>query len=299
MELDEENLNAYWTKDVNGNRKFFIINEAIMSKLCILGEDVKPAFAGSQITAPKIEFSLDEDFKQKMFSMMDEIKNILTEGGAPMVDDKTPVVEEPVIEEEQVVEPIVEEEPVVEPEVEPVDAGEPAPAQDFEDQTPKDDEEVCPKCGKPLDECECDEDKKTYNLEEIPEYVELRTNYSALEGNYDTLNTDYEALKAEVEGLRTFKAEIERKEKEEMIGRFYMLSEEDKKDVVDNIDSYSLDDIEAKLSILCVRNKVSFSLDEDIDNSNPVVYNLTGGANPGSVDTPEWVKAIQEVAKTL
>ena len=36
---------------------------------------------------------------------------------------------------------------------------------------------------------------------------------------------------------------------------FYMLSDEDKKEVIENIDSYSLDDIEAKLSILCVRNK--------------------------------------------
>ena len=48
-----------------------------------------------------------------------------------------------------------------------------------------------------------------------------------------------------------------------MIASFYMLSDEDKKDVVANIDTYSLDDIEAKLSIICVRNKVSFNLDDD------------------------------------
>jgi hypothetical protein len=39
MELDEKTLDATWTKDINGNPKFFIINEAIISKLCILGED--------------------------------------------------------------------------------------------------------------------------------------------------------------------------------------------------------------------------------------------------------------------
>ena len=39
----------------------------------------------------------------------------------------------------------------------------------------------------------------------------------------------------------------------------------DKKDVIENIDTYSLDDIEAKLSIICVRNKVNFNLEDDND----------------------------------
>jgi hypothetical protein len=50
MELDEHSLNASWTKDSNGQPQFFIINEAIMSKLCILGEDVEPCFEGASIT---------------------------------------------------------------------------------------------------------------------------------------------------------------------------------------------------------------------------------------------------------
>jgi hypothetical protein len=52
MELDEETLDATWTKDRNGKPKFFIINEAIIEKLCILGEDNEPCFEGSHITAP-------------------------------------------------------------------------------------------------------------------------------------------------------------------------------------------------------------------------------------------------------
>ena len=70
-----------------------------------------------------------------------------------------------------------------------------------------------------------------------------------------------------------------------------MLSDELKKDVADNIDSYSLEDIEAKLSILCVRNKVSFDL-EDNTETEPVSYSLNdvGSAND---NVPEWVKAIQ------
>ena len=76
------------------------------------------------------------------------------------------------------------------------------------------------------------------------------------------------------------------------------LSEEDKKDVVTNIDKYSLDEIEAKLSIICVRNKVSFNLDEENHKDDPMVYNL-GGSIEEDATTPAWVKAALKTAQTL
>lgn len=83
-----------------------------------------------------------------------------------------------------------------------------------------------------------------------------------------------------------------------MIASFYMLSDEDKADVVANIDTYSLDDIEAKLSIICVRNKVSFDLDEDKSHNKngPTVFNLDNGEDDSM---PAWVKRAMSVAKTL
>ena len=62
MELDEKIIDAHWTKDENGKKQFFIINEGIISKLCILGEDTEPCFEGSQIT--KVQFSFEDGFKQ-------------------------------------------------------------------------------------------------------------------------------------------------------------------------------------------------------------------------------------------
>ncbi|MBQ9657354.1 MAG: hypothetical protein IJV31_01130 [Clostridia bacterium] len=47
MELDEDTLSAFWSKDSNGRPEFFIINEALLSKLCILGDDNEPCFEGS------------------------------------------------------------------------------------------------------------------------------------------------------------------------------------------------------------------------------------------------------------
>ena len=314
MELSENPnyLDAYWTKDGNGNKEFFIINEAIISKLCILGEEFEPCFEGGSIEAPKIEFSLEDSFKEQLLSMMTELTNILNEGGAKMVDnDKTPVVEEPVVDpvvdadpapadpaEEPAVDPVVEEpaaDPVVDtdPVADPTDA-DPAPVAEFAEGKKDDDKEVCPECGKPVDECTCEEDKKKkeYVLEEIPEYVELQSNHADLETKYSTLLSDYEALKAEKDTLAEFKANVDKKEKEALIASFYMLSDELKKDVVDNIDTYSLEDIEAKLSILCVRNKVSFDLENDNKETDPISYNLndTGSSND---NVPEWIKAIQ------
>ena len=307
MELseDEKYLDAYWSKDLKGNKQFFIINEAIISKLCILGEEFEPCFEGANITAPKIEFSFEDSFKEQLFSMMTEIKNILNEGGANMgTENNTPVVEEPVVEEPVVETPVVEEPAAVDPEPvvkEPVVTEEPAnepvepaaaPSAEFVKEDDDKKEEVCPECGKPLDECECEkEKKKEYVLEEIPEYVELQTKYAELETKMNELTSAHDALKIEHEALVAFKANVDKKEKEALINSFYMLSDELKKEVVDKIDEYSLEDIEAKLSIICVRNKVSFDLEEN-KKTDPISYSLNDEGSSND-NVPEWIKAIQ------
>ena len=270
MELDEKIINAHWTKDKNGKQQFFIINEAIISKLCILGENEEPCFEGASIR--KVQFSFEDSFKEQLFSMMNEIKNILEEGGTSMDLDNKPaeVVETPVEEvvEETIVEeaPATVEAPVEEPVVE-------TPVEEPAAEEPATQEEVV-----------------AYNLEEIPEYVELNTKYASLV-------EDYNSIMAEITGLREFKRQIERKDKEAMIAQFYMLSDEDKKDVRENIDTYSIDDIEAKLSVICVRNKVKFDLDdEEPVVEQPTTYNLDSEVIEDSV--PAWIKAVkQTVAK--
>ena len=375
MELDENLIDAHWTKDANGKPQFFIINEAIISKLCILGENCEPCFEGAQIT----KFSLDENFKEELFSMMKEIKEILNEGGTPVFttyaveigDSLWTAIYDYLVSnfaDEECefcsiyrVEGIYEEgdqkfailqhrtsmdyfrmnftlteegfsvsEELIAVEKEFVPAGEPQFALDAYDtyvaeyaaskkpaqEEPEEEEEkVCEKCGKPLDECDCedeeDEDKKDkYVLEEIPEYMELSQNYSAMQEEYDAAKATYAAdkeaweadkasLEAQIEELTVFKKSIERKEKEKMINEtFYMLSPEDKKEVIDNIDSYSLDDIEAKLSILCVRNKVSFSEEEEQpQHVDPVTYSVTGMDEEDNL--PAWVKAVLGKQKTM
>jgi len=83
-----------------------------------------------------------------------------------------------------------------------------------------------------------------------------------------------------------------------MINSFYMLSDAEKADVVNNIDKYSVDDIEAKLSVICVRNKVNFNLDEDDKEEDaPLTFNLDETNTDSAV--PAWVKAVLETSKNL
>lgn len=268
MELYEPTLKGFWSENDNEKPSFFIINEAIISKLCILGEDVEPCFEGAQIT--RVQFSFDPDFQQKLFNLMEQVKEIEEKGGADSVEDiKTPEMEEEVLDNEK------EEELPAEPEVEET----PEEAEEEELQEEKEEEAE-----------EKEEDKEVkYNLDEVQEYIELKSNYEALQ-------TQFDEMKAEYDKLVEFKLEVDRKEKQAMIDSFYMLNEEDKKDVIDNIDKYSIDDIEAKLSVICVRNKVSFDLDKDKEEEVPTVFNLED--NEEDV-IPAWIKAAMATKKEM
>ena len=266
MELYEPTLDGFWSESDNGEPSFFIINEALISKLCILGEDVEPCFEGAQIT--RVQFSFDEGFQTKLFNMMEQVKKMIKEGGTDSVEDvKAPEMDEQVVEEPEIVE---EEAPEVEE----------APAVAEEEVAP---EEAQPEQVDEQPEQEIEDKKIEYNLEEVQEYIELQSKYEDLEIKYNN-------MKAEYEKLVEFKKVADRKEKQEMIDRFYMLTDEEKKDVIDNIDSYSVDDIEAKLSVICVRNKVSFDLDDEKNEKPTNTFNLL---NDGIVDdmVPSWIKA--------
>lgn len=310
MELHNELTKGSWTIDDNGMPKFFIINEAVIQKLCILGEQVEPCFEGASMSA---HFALDDDFKTRLFSMMEELKTALQEGGTTQMNQENERLEEQEMlepETEFKKKPDEEEEeeknnpPADQKEEESKDPEEKENSEDDDDDEDKKkkklnhaheeenkDEEKCPDCGKPKSECTCDEDKKkNYSLEEIPEYVELAKQFALA-------TAKVEALEQEIAPLREFKAKADLKEKQDMIASFYMLNDADKADVIANIDKYSVADIEAKLAIICVRNKVNFSLDDDNTNTAPIVYQL--GNSDSADDVPAWIKAVRQTAESM
>lgn len=398
MELDKGTLDATWTKDNRGIPQFFIINEAVVSKLCILGEDCEPCFEGATIT--DVQFSFDDQFKQTLYSMIKELDELLKGGETQVftryaveigdrlwsslyryleqtypqgedcycsiysiegiyeeqgqkftilenrVDQKLyrlnfsltedgfkaedtlievtktykPVNQQPQFNAEDVA--AYETEYKKKKEEEKADKTEKTEDSKSEDKKEEKTEEKetqeeskeegGSKEEKPEDKPEEKEDKSEdnkeekeeddekkkkkdkskFSLDEIPEYVELSTQYSELQASYA-------ALEEEVASLREFKASAEKAEKEEMINGFYMLSDEDKANVIENIDTYSLREIEAELSIICVRNKVNFSLDEETTpEETPTTYNLNNGEF-GDETMPAWIKAAMNVEKRM
>jgi hypothetical protein len=97
MEFKPETLKGNWQKNYENGLDFFIINDAIIQKICILGDDVEPCFEGASVTAPDVslKFTLDDNFRHTLFSMMQDLKNALDGGGQQMDNlEKTVVVED-------------------------------------------------------------------------------------------------------------------------------------------------------------------------------------------------------------
>jgi len=344
MELDEYLTHGEWTTLDNTKMEFFIINEAVVSKLCILGEDMEPCFEGANITNSTTQYSFDRGtFANQLLSLMQDIKGILSKGGKPAMfelynvelgDDmwKSTYAIATGINEKYIVEGVynntddtpdqyfliasdeennrvrinfsiaedgattygIQEGFEIPEDYAPVFTRE-AVSEYLAAQveaTPAANEGNSGESGEP----ESDNNVGTYKLEEIPEYVEAMQNLENLRQEFAALKESAEAASAELATLREYKNTIERKDKQAMIDSFYMLSDAEKKPVVDKINEYSVEEIEEKLSVICVRNKVSFAK-EDEGNTGATTYNLEDGVNNDS--TPDWVKAVMETAKTL
>ena len=305
MELDEKTLKGHWSTNTNKGVEFFIINDAMFSKLCILGEDVEPCFEGASVTAPDVssKFSKDDSFIPSLFSMIEQLKTTLQEGGYIMDGQTTQAVEETVVTEEvkdtefQVIEGTTEEAAEVEESVVEENFSE---IKDNVIETVMDENQDTIEEFKKAEEDEKseekEEDKKTSEDEDEETFKcgkDDKEKYSLLEEELSELKNQYALLETEVQELRSFKAEVEDAQKDEMINSFCMLSDEDKADVIENKSKYSLDEIEAKLSVICVRKKVSFDLDSDNkEETAPTTFSLDSlDADAG---LPEWLKAVEK-----
>lgn len=249
MELQEETLEGHWATDNNLGVEFFIINDAVFSKLCILGDDIEPCFEGSAVTSPEVSknFTMDKEFSQTLFTMMNELKDALSsKGGLDMPEEfaeQTETTEEQSTEfVEETVEETVAEESVdyTSAEEAPVDAE--AENGEFEkSEEDKDDSEDSSA-----------DFSKNKEIEEEP-----ASEYSAEE--FAALQEEIEALRAECQELREFKLNVENEQKDALINSYYMLSEEDKREIMEHKSEFTLDEIKAKLAVIYVEKNVDFS----------------------------------------
>lgn len=355
MELDENSLTGFWSKDENSNCEFFIINDAIFSKLCMLGDDVEPCFEGSSITAPNISknFTLDKEFTRTLYQMMTELQQTL-KGGEKTVEDElkkksndssapiTPAEPAQVAEENTT--PTGQDNPSntstetnnsTEAPAEnnggttpgettaTIDSGENSgeggnsseeggnsgesggdtsgsgdgdggsDGSGSSDYTKKDDEDDKKSDEDKEDKKDDGEDKKEDDDDE-----DTKKKYSLIVEQLNEIQASFAALQTEhqktLETLAQFQkvaeaAEMEKKDA--LIAEFSMLSDEDKKDVIEHKAEYSLETIKSKLAVMCFDKKVSYTV-------APKEEAVTVSIDTTSQSAmPEWLKAVEERRK--
>lgn len=261
MELDEQTLKGHWSEDTKSGIEFFIIDDAIFSKLCILGDDVEPCFEGASVNA-STDYSLDngKEFTHSLYSMMKDLKEVLTqfslEGGNTSMNENEKLNEEIVEETAQKVLETPNSDFTAEAQVsaegEAVSSeGETAPA--VEDSAEE-------KNSENLDENIENDFSKNENIiegensnEEVVPVVETvsKEEYSLLEEKFNNLQSEYDALKNDYDSLYAFKKSIEDQEKLDLIQKeFSMLSVDDTAEILENRDKYSLNEIKSQLSVI-------------------------------------------------
>lgn len=277
MEIDEKTLKGEWSKNYNSGIEFFIINDGIFSKLCILGEDFEPCFEGASITKPKVSSTftkVDDNFKRTLFNMMQDLKFAL-EGGPKMEDNK----DLSTLEEKEVTTTFTKEK----------DSEEIKPSTSFvKEKEDKKEEKTSEEPQEESKEDTSNEEKKDKEEKKKDE------KYSLLEKEVESLRTQLSETQTEYTALKEFKAEVENKEKDALIERFYMLDEADKKDIIENKAKYSLEDIEAKLSIIYTKKKLLAEKEseiQDVQKEDVLTYSL----NEEVSSVPDWVKAVETI----
>ena len=251
MELDEASLNGHWATNANSGVEFFIINDATFSKLCILGSDVEPCFEGASVTDKQIskDFTVKDQFMNTLFTMMNELKDALqySEGGSSMteaaeVQETTEVEENTEVEETEFKAEESNAEDPISTSFADNDEEEGSTGEEGETGSTGEEEEPT------SDEDETGEKKPRQNhaLEEI-------------EAQFVKVQAELEAAQKELKELREFKLGIENQQKEELIAKYHMLSDEARQEISDHKNEYTIEEIEAKLALAFVKENVDFS----------------------------------------
>lgn len=277
MELDGANTDGHWASNKDGI-EFFIIDDTIFNKICILGDDVEPCYEGANITSVNFTEDSENSFAFTVHQMMSELNNLLKSEGGNMPEDidvdgtfdeanDNTVTDETA---EQVDEEFSETDDSVSTPSEVVDDTDEVVDETFESNENAEDSEV--------------EETQTDNVVFSKE--------------------EFAAFQAELDELKAFKQNIERDEKQKVIDKYHFLSDDDKKGVIDNIDNYSLQQIDEKLALIYVNKFVDFSTvdgrpESDNQETNPLLqFKLDDNAseNSGDINIDPIEKGLREIA---
>lgn len=329
MEFFPESIQGDWAKFENEEQEFFIFNEASISALCILGDDVEPCFEGASVGKPEVLYSLKKDeFKQEFNNFMLELNKVLTynleEGGKVEMNDETQVFElEEEIEEGT---NFSEEETEVETEEDEFakcGTGKKKKSfeEDGEEDSTEDEDENFEKSEEPEDEfaaveieinvdgSESDpmEDDSIDVPEELinPDDMEdpmmtdaelvqvLKQRVLELEAECNALQAKCDTLSEGYYQLQEINKQKEIDAKNEICEKFSILGDEIINSFKSNFDQYTVEEIDEKLSAIAFKKGINFNVLEE--NKDGIIT-----PTPQPVVTknvPAWLQAVEERVK--
>lgn len=281
MELDGASIDGHWAENSESGIEFFIINDASFTKLCVLGDGVEPCFEGASVEAPNISDKFSkEGFTTTLYNMMNELKFALAEDAEKTDDSES-------AKEEETTDFAEKQEEVEETADEAVEFAENA---EESTESTESAEVVEENLDQESDfsantEEEKESEEVVENTEESAdnEFAEKDAEIETLKSEIASLQEKYTLLEAEAEELRSYKASRISADKDALINKYNMLSDDDKAEIIANKDSYSYEEIESKLALLYVKKNVDFD-DQEEEIPAPNEATLTFGLSTANGD---------------
>lgn len=259
---------------------YYEIQEYNILATTILGNGNLPAIENSRI---EFNFSQDNDYRSKLEQVDILLQNFNKKGGGKGMDENKELEQE-FSEEEAVEIPVIVDEPQQEFTEEDEVEEDMACGNKKKKRCAEDEEDVCPNCGKPMSECECDKEedmacgtkkKKKCSCEEEKLYSQ-----SELDEAIANTKAEFSDALVELAELREFKAEYDKQvkiqqlnsEMDEIVANFNV-NEDKVKELREKVleGQYSMEKFELELYRNNQPIKNNFSKDDKKSTSLPIV----------------------------
>lgn len=259
---------------------YYEIQEYNILATTILGNGNLPAIENSRI---EFNFSQDNDYRSKLEQVDILLQNFNKKGGGKGMDENKELEQE-FAEEEAVEIPVIVDEPQQEFAEEDEVEEDMACGNKKKKRCAEDEEDVCPECGKPMSECECDKEeemacgtkkKKKCSCEEEKLYSQ-----SELDEAIANTKAEFSDALVELAELREFKAEYDKQikiqqlnsEMDEIVANFNV-NEDKVKELREKVleGQYSMEKFELELYRNNQPIKNNFSKDDKKSTSLPIV----------------------------
>lgn len=305
MELDGKSIDGHWAENSESGIEFFIINDASFTKLCVLGDGVEPCFEGASVEAPNISDKFSkENFTTTLYNMMNELKFALAENAdakeanaenAEKTDDSESVVEETTDfaenQEKEVEETADKAVEFAENAEESTESTE--PAEEVEENLDQESDFS----ANTEEEKESEEEVKNSEESADNEFAEKDAEIETLKSEIASLQEKYSLLETEAEELRSYKASRISADKDALINKYNMLSDDDKAEIIANKDSYSYEEIESKLALLYVKKNVDFDdQEEEVPVSNEATLTFGLSTTNGDAEIDPIIELLRDAA---